>query len=320
LKQSFETIQLLGRKEIDKNIDNFSFIHFGLVQVAVKPLTRQGLNTSVFLGLRDGRFKIYEDALLGMVESSLYKGPIYFNCYPNFAVSLTDETVLQTLELNIETPSYNMLEGAQPLVIVYRIYYKLMRTTLEPQALMKSPKEKTLLLQASTSDSHTKVPTQINWKDVKLPNRWLLRNVTQPTPVQSTLEDDLNYIDQHSDGSISINVQPFRNSISSCSSRYSNPYKEKIVSPPRCSFSKLKLPENSKIDDDLRHSIDRIDNLRFAKEENWSQKLDLDKFRKPSNNSNHTNPNLLHIFTSSPHLSLYVLTDSSKKTKLPNKF
>ena len=33
-----------------------------------------------------------------------------------------------------------MLEGAQPLVIVYRIYYKLMKTTLEPQALMESPK------------------------------------------------------------------------------------------------------------------------------------------------------------------------------------
>ena len=59
LRQSFETIILLSRKEIDKNIDNFSFIHFGLVQVAVKSLTRQGLNTSVFLGLRDDRFKIY---------------------------------------------------------------------------------------------------------------------------------------------------------------------------------------------------------------------------------------------------------------------
>ena len=119
MKQSFKTIQLLSRKEIDKNIDNFSFIHFGLVQVVVKPLTRQGLNTSVFLGLRDGRFKIYQDALLGMVESSLYKSPIYFNCYPNLAVSLTDETVLQILELDIETSGYNMLEGAQPLVIVY---------------------------------------------------------------------------------------------------------------------------------------------------------------------------------------------------------
>jgi hypothetical protein len=40
LKQNFETIQLLSRQEINKNINNFSFIHFGLVQVAVKPLTR----------------------------------------------------------------------------------------------------------------------------------------------------------------------------------------------------------------------------------------------------------------------------------------
>ena len=66
-----------------------------------------------------------------MVEFSLYKGPIYFDCYPNFAVSLTDETVLQTLELDIETSGYNMLEGAQPLVIVYRIYYKLMKTVTQ---------------------------------------------------------------------------------------------------------------------------------------------------------------------------------------------
>jgi hypothetical protein len=294
LRQSFETIQLLSEKEINKNKDNFSFIHIGLVQVAVKPLTRQGLNTSVFLGLRDGRFKIYQDALLGMVESSLYNGPIYFDCYPNFAVSLTNETVLQTLELDIEISGYNMYEGAQHLVIVYRIYYKLMKTTLEPQALMESPKGKTLLLQASTKDSHVNVPTQIEWKDVKLPNKWLLRNVTQPAPVQNTLEENLDYIDQHPNGTVSINFQSFRKSTSSssCSARYSNPYKEKIVSPPRCNFSRLKLQEIPRVDDDLRHSIDRLDNLRFAEEEDRSQKLDLDKIRKSSNNSNYTNPNL----------------------------
>jgi hypothetical protein len=81
-----------------------------------------------------------------MVESSFYKGLIYFDCYPNFDVSLKDKTVLKTLELDIETSGYNIYEGAQPLVIVYRIYYKLMKTTLEPQALMESPKGKTLLL------------------------------------------------------------------------------------------------------------------------------------------------------------------------------
>ena len=38
----------------------------------------------------------------------------------------------QALELDIETSGYNMLENAQPLLIVYRIYYKLMKTTLKP--------------------------------------------------------------------------------------------------------------------------------------------------------------------------------------------
>ncbi len=166
---------------------NFSFIHIGLVQVAAKPLTRQGLNTNVLLCLRDGRFTIFKDALFGMVESSIYQGPIYFNCYPNFDVSLTDKTVLQTLELDIETSGYNMLKGSQLLVIIYRIYYKLMKTTLEPQALMESPKGKTFLLQASTENSNTQVPTQINWNEINLPNRWLLKNIIKPTHVQNNL-------------------------------------------------------------------------------------------------------------------------------------
>jgi hypothetical protein len=71
--------------------------------------------------------------------------------------------------------------------------------------LTKSPKGKTLLLQTSTHNSHTRVPTQINWDEVKLPNRWLLKNVTQPTSVQNTLEDDIDYINQQPNGSVSIN-------------------------------------------------------------------------------------------------------------------
>ena len=118
------------------------------------------------------------------------------------------------------------------------------------------------------------------------------KKVTQPTPIQNTLEDDIDYIDQQLDGSVSINFQPFRKFTSSCSFRYSNPHKEKIVSPLRCDFNKLKLLENSRIDDDLRHSIDKLNNLRFVEEEDRLQKLNLDKYRKPSTNSIYTNPNL----------------------------
>jgi hypothetical protein len=64
------------------------------------------------------------------------------------------------------------------------------------------------------------------------------------------------------------------------------------VSPPRFNFNRLKLPENPRIDNDLKHSIDRLNNLRFVQEEDRSQNLNLDRYRKPSTNSNYTNPNL----------------------------
>ncbi|KAI8560193.1 hypothetical protein RHMOL_Rhmol04G0236700 [Rhododendron molle] len=35
-----------------------------LIQVAIKPLSRTGLNSSVLLSLRDSRFTVYSDSLL----------------------------------------------------------------------------------------------------------------------------------------------------------------------------------------------------------------------------------------------------------------
>jgi len=53
------------------------------------------------------------------------------------------------------------MKGSQPLAIVYRIYYKLMKTTLEPQELVESPKGQTLLLQCNTQNFTICTPKQI---------------------------------------------------------------------------------------------------------------------------------------------------------------
>ena len=61
-------------------------MHIGLVQVAIKPLTRKGINTSVLMCLWDARCKVFSDSILGMITASLYDGPVYFNCYPNISI------------------------------------------------------------------------------------------------------------------------------------------------------------------------------------------------------------------------------------------
>ena len=133
-----------------------------MVQVVVKPLTREALNTSVLLYLRDDRHLRFNDSLLGMMETSLHNGPVYFNCYPNFALSLFDKNIMDALTLNVKIYGYYMKEGSEPLAIIYRNYYKLMKTTLDPQSMVEpSPKGHTLLLQASTQNSSLCVPQQI---------------------------------------------------------------------------------------------------------------------------------------------------------------
>ena len=91
LFNEYETIQLFTLDSINRHREKYAFLHVGLVQVAIKPLTREALNTNVLLCLRDDRHLRFNDLLLGMMETSLHKGPVYFNCYPNFALSLLIE-------------------------------------------------------------------------------------------------------------------------------------------------------------------------------------------------------------------------------------
>jgi hypothetical protein len=182
----------------------YKFLHIGSVQVAVKPLTRLGIDTSVLLCLRDARFLKFKTNILGMIQSSVYAGPVHFDVYPNMSVSLDDINFLKFLTLNIQTKGYDMEEGSRPLAIIYRIYYRLMKTSLNPQAIFKDPKGSTLLIQSSTQDVAVSVPKMIRWQDVNLPNEWLLENVSKPSHVMSR-STDINIIEQYLNGDVKIN-------------------------------------------------------------------------------------------------------------------
>ena len=109
---------------------------------------------------------------------------------------------MDALTLNVKTDGYYMKEGSEPLAIIYRIYYKLMKTNLDSQTIADpSPKGHTLLLQASTTNSGLRVPQQIQWKDINLPEQWQLQAIV-PTPKIENTESD--FIAQKIDGTVII--------------------------------------------------------------------------------------------------------------------
>ena len=204
LENENESTQLFDEELMDKQW-KYSFIHIGLVQVAVKPLIRQGLNTSVSLCLRDGRHLNFDDSLLGMIETSLYEDPIYFNCFPNYCLSMSDPNLLHGLELDIKINN-NMRRGSQPSTIVYRICYKLMKSRLEPQALDRSPKGYTSLIQTNARKYSVQIPKRPESNQNTLPEQSIPKTVESAPKIEENVDDDC-YISQRSDGKVAISFQ-----------------------------------------------------------------------------------------------------------------
>ena len=108
-----------------------------MVQIAIKPLTREGLNNSVLTCIRDKRHKNFSDSLLGCIELILSEGPIYFNRFPNFTVHLGDSNVIRSLMVDLKTHGFNMEEGSRNLALIYIVYCKVMNT-ISPDINLRS--------------------------------------------------------------------------------------------------------------------------------------------------------------------------------------
>jgi len=213
LSNSYEKIHLLNKESIQKHKQKYNHIDIGLVQVGVKPLSKEGLNTSILLVLQDSRLLNYDESILGTVETSLYKGPIHFDCYPNFSVSLKDKNILRALTLQIKTHNYKVADGSIPLALVYRIHYKAMSSAFGENAFKHSPRGETLLLQTDISRANTTIPRSINWNQVTLLEQWELENQIPQQVVQNI--SPTNVI-QHPEGRVTIRFP--RRSVNSRSS------------------------------------------------------------------------------------------------------
>ena len=177
INKEYETCYLLSTSTLTTHRkDGHNFLHIGLVQVGVKPLIREGLNCSILMALRDTRHIKFDDCLLGTIQTNLSSGPIHFDCFPNFTVSLHDPHIRKALTLNIKTLGILMVPEAKQLALIYRVYYKCIRTNSNVQALNKKARGETTLLQATIPGSQIKVPKTLKWSKVTFPQDWTLQN------------------------------------------------------------------------------------------------------------------------------------------------
>lgn len=121
-----------------------------------------------------------------MVETSLSSDPIYFDCFPDFTVSLKHINILDSLTLNVKTSNYKTKIRFLPGAIIYRFQYKAMSSAFNTGAMRSSYKGETVLFKTDLQRSHLSVPKQISWNQVLLPQNWLLQDATPVEKLENT--------------------------------------------------------------------------------------------------------------------------------------
>lgn len=149
IKDEEMIIKLLNFSDISKYQQDYNFMHIGLVQVAFKPLTLKGLPESFVAALRDARNLNWKQSLMGIVETSLAHGPIYFDVYPDLHLSLSDQNIDDALTLYVKTHGYNYAHRSEIICICYRIYFRLLTTMNARCKRINKPNDETILIETN---------------------------------------------------------------------------------------------------------------------------------------------------------------------------
>jgi hypothetical protein len=252
ISKDSQNIFLLCKKDLE-SFKAYKYMHVGLIQIAIKPLTLLGLNTSLMAYVRDGRCNNFKQSLAAVIETSLCHGPVHFDIAPNLSLSLSDANLFKALQMNIHTNGYDFQAGSQIMAVCYRIYFKVLNT-LNPKAKQISFPGTTALVQTNLLTSKIATNRLIKWEELDFPENWNLPQVVEPEPV---LNNQVEQIVQTTDGDVEIRFTPQRICTipRSISSRYSS---NRFYSVPsnmsRASFSEA---SSSKIKDDSE-TVDHI--------------------------------------------------------------
>lgn len=222
ISDSSQTIRLLTKKDLAP-FKQHKFIHIGLIQVAFKPLTLLGVNSSIMAYIRDGRCRDFKPSLAALIETSLCHGPVYFDVSPNLTLSLTDSNLLDAMQLSINTSGYSFKPGSEIIAICYRVYYKVLQT-LNPNINKKilAPPGTTTVVQTNLLTSNIATNRLIKWNEINFPETWNLPQELDPKPI---INQEIDQIVETSEGDVEVRFGSQRTLRlpRTISSRYSTP-------------------------------------------------------------------------------------------------
>ena len=150
---------------------------------------------------------------------------------------MNDISIHKDLTLNVQTQNYDMDPRSRNILIVYKVYYKVMTSVVNQNYLLTSPRNQTLIWQANEKNSIIKIPKPIPWESLTQSKQWNFKQLLAPKPIEHL---KLLSIIEDGKGNVQINFQPRKESLRK--SYYANSFLE-IRTPSRKSEFQSNLEE-----------------------------------------------------------------------------
>ena len=97
--KNFITLALPREFVIPWQKQGYTHLHFGAVRLALTFHRRKGLPVVSRISLLDSRFLEYQNAIIGIVQTTLNAGTIFLTLFPNFNMSLKDPHLCDALKV-----------------------------------------------------------------------------------------------------------------------------------------------------------------------------------------------------------------------------
>ncbi|KAK9739977.1 hypothetical protein RND81_03G001600 [Saponaria officinalis] len=168
------------------------------------------------MALRDNPLQTYKDSFLAVVQTNVCNGPVYFNCFPDYTVDLSDPLIQESLILDLHVSGNKFKEFAKNFAIVFRIYFRLMSSTVNPKFIHEpSSKEETIFIEVHAKDNKTRslvtTAKALPWDKITIPEILL---IPKEPPTPNMIKQDLHEIEED-DKRVLLRFDSFRKSCSS---------------------------------------------------------------------------------------------------------
>ena len=97
--ENFITLAIPREFVIPWQKQGYTHLHFGTVRLALTFYGRKGLPIVFGISLLDSRFLEYQNAVMGIVQTTLNVGTIFVTLFPNFNMSLKDLHLCDALKV-----------------------------------------------------------------------------------------------------------------------------------------------------------------------------------------------------------------------------